>query len=60
HSDATSNPPWLDDSLINAANWLKKNNPYLYEYTNSFLTTLSNHPSFPIAIHLPNDNISLV
>ncbi|CAG8727327.1 29537_t:CDS:2 [Racocetra persica] len=56
HSDTTSNPPWLDDSLINAANWLKENNAYLYGYTNSFSTTSSNHLSFPIATHLPDDD----
>ncbi|CAG8811185.1 17488_t:CDS:1, partial [Racocetra persica] len=51
-STTVSTLPWLDNSLINAVNWLKENNPYLYEYTNLLQTNSSTQPPLPTATHL--------
>ncbi|CAB4441264.1 unnamed protein product [Rhizophagus irregularis] len=52
-----SNYSWLDDTLIEAANWLKQNNPFLKNY--SQLLELPNSQTanpFPSAFHLPDDD----
>ncbi|CAG8570677.1 5905_t:CDS:2, partial [Gigaspora rosea] len=32
-NNQTTRPPWFDNSLTNASNWLKENNPYLRTYS---------------------------
>ncbi|CAG8847658.1 24892_t:CDS:2, partial [Racocetra persica] len=51
-STTVSTLPWLNNSLINAVNWLKENNSYLHEYTNLLQTNLSTQPPLPTATHL--------
>ncbi|CAG8766253.1 24518_t:CDS:1, partial [Gigaspora rosea] len=44
-------PPWFDNSLINATNWLKENNPYIRQYS-LMIPSISNfNLQFPIAVH---------
>ncbi|CAG8796493.1 27400_t:CDS:2, partial [Racocetra persica] len=47
--------PWLDNSLTDAINWLKENNPFLHSYSQMLPSDLSAHLSLPVATHLPND-----
>ena len=52
-----SDNSWLDNTLIEAANWLKQNNPFLKNY--SHLLNLPGSQTanpFPSAFHLPNDD----
>ena len=48
---------WLNDTLINAANWLKQYNPYLKNYSH-LLNSPNSHITnpFPRATHLPDDD----
>ncbi|CAG8818601.1 23712_t:CDS:1, partial [Gigaspora rosea] len=34
-------PSWFDNSILNAINWLKENNPYLHEYSQLIPTTIN-------------------
>ncbi|CAG8825493.1 19637_t:CDS:1, partial [Racocetra persica] len=54
-------PSWLDNSIINAINWLKDNNPYLCRYSQIISSNLTMHYLFPSASHLlDNENTSPV
>jgi hypothetical protein len=52
-----SNNSWIDNTLINAANWLKQNNPFLKNYSQLLDSPNSQTANpFPSASHLPNDD----
>jgi hypothetical protein len=52
-----SDNSWLDNTLINAANWLKQNNPFLKKYSHllDFPGSQTANP-FPSAYHLSDDS----
>src|SRR5688572_348849 len=55
--DNSSDNSWLDNTAIEAANWLKQNNPYLKNYSRLLdLLSSSTASPFPSAFHLPDDN----
>lgn len=55
--DGSSDNSWLDNTVIEAANWLKQNNPYLKNYSRLLdLPGSSTANPFPSAFHLPDDN----
>ncbi|CAG8779998.1 3056_t:CDS:1, partial [Gigaspora rosea] len=47
-SDRSVLPPWLDNSILSAIDWLKENNPYLHEYSQMIPNT---DIQFPSATH---------
>ncbi len=52
-----SDKSWLDNTLINAADWLKQNNPFLKSYSHLLdLPGSQTANPFPSAHHLPNDD----
>jgi hypothetical protein len=52
-----SDNSWLDNTLIEAANWLKQNNPFLKSYSHLLNLPGSQMANpFPSASHLPNDD----
>jgi len=44
-------PPWFDNSLTNAINWLKEHNPYINQYSQMILPLLNTNPRLPVATH---------
>ncbi|CAG8764134.1 22126_t:CDS:2, partial [Gigaspora rosea] len=44
-SNRSTLPPWFDNSISNAINWLKENNLYLHEYSQLIPTTINQFPS---------------
>ena len=53
----SSDNSWIDDTLIEAANWLKQNNPYLKNYSQLLDSPGSQTANpFPSASHLPDDD----
>src|SRR6266498_571213 len=53
----SSDNSWIDNTLIEAANWLKQNNPFLKNYSHLLDSPGSQIANpFPSAFHLPDDN----
>ncbi|CAG8817894.1 5918_t:CDS:1, partial [Gigaspora margarita] len=48
-------PLWFENSLTDAINWLKENNPYLHAYSRMIPLNLNTTNPFPSAVHLSND-----
>ncbi|CAG8820792.1 38233_t:CDS:2, partial [Gigaspora margarita] len=44
-------PLWFDNSLINAINWFKENNPYIHQYSQLLPLNLNTTLQFSIAIY---------
>src|ERR1043165_498835 len=56
----TTHNSWLNDTLIEAANWLKQHNPFLKNYSRLLDSPDSNTANpFPRASHLPDDDSAL-
>jgi DNA replication protein DnaC len=49
------NHNWFDISLVNGANWLCNNNPYISSYSNLF-SSQDYIPTFPTATHILDDD----
>ncbi|GBC19376.2 PIF1-like helicase domain-containing protein [Rhizophagus irregularis DAOM 181602=DAOM 197198] len=57
NNSSRNNNSWLDDTLIEAANWLKQHNPFLKNYSHLLdLPGSQTANPFPSAFHLPDDN----
>ncbi|CAG8503375.1 3740_t:CDS:2 [Gigaspora margarita] len=54
-TNQTAHPPWFVNSLTDAINWLKENNPYLHAYSRMIPLNLNTTNPFPSAVHLSND-----
>ncbi|CAG8749746.1 3259_t:CDS:2 [Gigaspora margarita] len=54
-TNQTVYPPWFENSLTNAINWLKENNPYLHAYSRMIPLNLNTTNPFPSAVHVSDD-----
>src|SRR6266542_4708779 len=57
----SSDNSWINNTLIEAANWLKQNNPFLKNYSHLLDSPGSQTVnSFSSTFHLPDDNSALL
>ncbi|CAG8687266.1 20477_t:CDS:2 [Cetraspora pellucida] len=47
----TKIPPWFDNSLTNAINWLKEHNLYIHQYLQMLSSFSNTNPRLPVATH---------